>query len=64
MHVIATGVLVTTFVLMGAAASAQTADEIIQKGECAQTGHDRRLRTIMNAARAAIRAARMGSQIL
>jgi outer membrane lipoprotein-sorting protein len=38
MRVIATGVLVTTFVLMGAAASAQTADEIVEKGIVAGGG--------------------------
>jgi outer membrane lipoprotein-sorting protein len=40
MRVIAKGVLLTTFVLMGAAASAQTADEIIEKGIVASGGRE------------------------
>ena len=38
MRVIAKGVLLTTFVLMGAAASAQTADELIEKSIVASGG--------------------------
>ena len=40
MRVIAKGVLLTTFVLMGAAASAQTADEIIEKSIVASGGRE------------------------
>ncbi len=40
MRVIAKGVLVTTFVLMGAAASAQTADDIIEKAIIAGGGRE------------------------
>lgn len=40
MRVIASGVLLTTFVLVGAAASAQTADDIIEKGIAAGGGRE------------------------
>jgi len=40
MRVIARGVLLTTFVLVGAAASAQTADDIIEKGIAAGGGRE------------------------
>jgi outer membrane lipoprotein-sorting protein len=40
MRVIAKGVLLTTFVLMGAVASAQTADEIIEKSIVASGGRE------------------------
>jgi len=40
MRVIARGVLLTTFVLVGAAASAQTADDIIEKGIVAGGGRE------------------------
>ena len=40
MRVIARGALLTTFVLMGAAASAQTADDIIEKGIAASGGRE------------------------
>ena len=40
MRVIARGALLTTFVLMGAAASAQTADDIIEKGIAAGGGRE------------------------
>ena len=40
MRVIAKGVLVVTFVLMGAAASAQTADDIIEKSIAASGGRE------------------------
>jgi len=40
MRVIARGALLTTFVLMGAAASAQTADDIIEKGIVAGGGRE------------------------
>jgi outer membrane lipoprotein-sorting protein len=40
MRVIAKGVLLTTFVLLGAAASAQTVDEVIEKGIVAGGGRE------------------------
>ena len=40
MRVIAKGVLLTAFVLMGAGASAQTADEVIEKGIVASGGRE------------------------